>query len=160
MRAVSCSASSSATSPSLLRGPADMARSMSARSTVSGVLSSWLASAVKRRRPENDCSRREIIAFSVSARRASSSSPSVTGNRRCSDRPSVMAETFRMIWSTGRRARPVIMYATPTLSTMMSGATMRKTPGSSLDRNESGAVEAPATTIWMGTLEDGVSNRA
>ena len=107
MRVVSCSASSNATSRSARGALSVIARSTSARSTVSGVLSSWLASAVNRRSAAKELSRRSSMAFIVSTRRWISS-PSAAGSRRCSDRPSVIACSSLMIRSTGCSARPAI----------------------------------------------------
>ena len=106
MRVTSCNASSI---PTICSGEPDgacMARSTFARRTVSGVLSSWLASAVKRRSAPNDVSRRPIIAFSVPPRRASSSPASSTPSRRCRLRPSVIASTASIIVSSGSSDRP------------------------------------------------------
>ena len=58
------------------------ARSTPARSTMSGVLSSWLASAVKRCRLAKLCSSRASMPFTVSASRAISSPDSGTASRR------------------------------------------------------------------------------
>ena len=61
MRLTSCNTSSRTSSVSRGRPGVVMARSTPERSTVSGVLSSWLASAVKRRRAAKLRSSRSII---------------------------------------------------------------------------------------------------
>jgi len=146
MRVVSCNASSSATRCSLDMGGECMARSTSARRTASGVLSSWLASAVNRRNAPKDVSRRAIMAFSVAPRRASSSPVVSTGNRRCRLRPSVIASTSLIIRPTGSTARPAMTYALATDAAMMSGATMSSVSMNSASQPAFKSTTRPATT--------------
>ena len=76
------------------------------RITVSGVLSSWLASAMNRRKAEKLVSRRAIIALRVWASRSISSPASGgAGRRRCRLRPSVIASSSSIIRPSGCSAR-------------------------------------------------------
>ena len=98
-----------------------MARSTPARSTVSGVLSSWLASAVKRRNAAKLRSNRVIIWFSVSVRRPNSSFTIGWARRRWRLLPSVISRTSVMIWSTGSSARRAIHAPTSSVATSPTG---------------------------------------
>ena len=73
---------------------------------MSGVLSSWLASAVKRCRLAKLCSSRASMPFTVSASRAISSPESGTASRRWRLVPSEMSSTSSMIPCTGRSEVP------------------------------------------------------
>jgi hypothetical protein len=130
-----------------------------ARITVSGVLSSWLASAVKRRSAPNDVSSRPIIAFSVAARRESSSgapaSPSPGANppmasRRCSERPSVMASSSVTMRPSGRTARPAIHHAAAAESTSTTGAMAAAAASSSCWARRAERVGVATTTLRSG----------
>ena len=73
---------------------------------MSGVLSSWLASAVKRCRLAKLCSSRASMPLTVSASRAISSPDIGTASRRWRLVPSEIASTSSMMPCTGRSEVP------------------------------------------------------
>ena len=85
------------------RPPQRRARARSCR-IASGVRSSWLASATKRRSCAKAASIRASISFSVSPSRAISSRVGGTGSRCSSARAAEIAAALRRIASTGRSA--------------------------------------------------------
>ena len=101
------------------------ASSSSARSVVSGVRSSWLASATKRRSRSSPSSSRASISLSVRPSRDTSSSAGGTGRRSSSDEVEISAARRRMA-SIGRSAAPANRYAPNEVRSKAIGPPMRK----------------------------------
>ena len=146
IRAVFARASSSGASCSAGTLGSCIARSRFARRTVNGVLSSWLASAVKRRSEANEASSRSSIALIVSPSRSTSSASPSMATRRWSERPCWIASSCRANRSRGRSPDPSTLKARIAVTRMRSGIATRLEAKPSSRTSESPSAGIPTAT--------------
>jgi hypothetical protein len=115
---------------------------------------------VKRRRPENDTSRRASIALRVTPRRPTSSPSSSTGRRLWSDRPSEIASTSLIMRSTGSSSRPAMSHAVRIAINTTTGPKRNASPVMFAAASSIRAAETAATTRRTPGVTRGSSSRA
>ena len=144
-RSVSSAAERTASLSSSTDCPFSIARSSSVLRIVSGVRSSWLASATNARSCASAAWRRPSIAFNVSPRRESSSCVDGTGSRRSGSDPEMAAACRRMA-STGRSAARATPRAVSVASSSAAGPPIRSRVSRPWSASSRSSTDVPTTT--------------